>query len=204
MSITSFIVGLTGGIGSGKTTVANMFARLNIDIIDADIVAREVVEPNTQALESIINYFGDEYLNDSGQLNRSLLRTRIFSHPADKTWLNQFLHPIIRKKIFEDIKLSTSPYCLLVAPLLIENNLVNIVDRVLVVDIKENEQITRALKRDTSNESEIKSIISSQISRNDRLNVADDIIDNSNCDLNLTKKQVEELDLLYHQCVKLK
>ncbi|MCJ8319667.1 MAG: dephospho-CoA kinase [Colwellia sp.] len=202
--MTSFIVGLTGGIGSGKTTVANMFAQLGIDIIDADIVARQVVEPNTTALRSIIEHFGDDYLDSSGQLNRSLLRTRIFSNSEDKIWLNQLLHPIIRNKILEDIESSSSPYCLLVAPLLLENKLDNIVDRVLVIDITENEQIIRSLKRDTSSEIEIKSIIASQISRSDRLNAADDVIDNSNFDLSFTIKQVKYLDSLYHQYVQLK
>lgn len=202
--MTSFIVGLTGGIGSGKTTVANMFAQLGIDIIDADIVARQVVEPNTPALLSIIEHFGDDYLDGSGQLNRALLRSRIFSFPKDKAWLNQLLHPIIRNKILEDIKLSNSAYCLLVAPLLLENKLDNLVDRVLVIDIKESVQMIRTLKRDTSGEAEIKSIIASQMSRNKRLAAADDVIDNSHCDLNLTKEQVSHLDSLYRQYVKVK
>lgn len=200
--MTAFIVGLTGGIGSGKTTVANMFAQLKVDIIDADIAARQVVAPNTSALQRIIEHFGDEYMDDSGQLNRSLLRSRIFSQTEDKRWLNNLLHPIIRQKILEDIKLTTSPYCLLVAPLLIENKLDTLVDRTLVIDVNESNQIIRALKRDTSDEAEIKSIIASQISRKHRLKAADDVIDNTNCDLNVTKKQVKYLDSLYRQYLK--
>jgi len=173
-----FIIGLTGGIACGKTTIANKFKQYGIDIIDADIVAREVVEPGTSALAEIIQYFGKDIVSTSGQLNRSLLRTIIFSDEQKKVWLNQLLHPLIRQSMIKQIEATTSQYCILVAPLLIENNLHQLVNRILVIDINEDSQIIRATKRDPSNELEIKRIIASQIPRNQRLLKADDIINN--------------------------
>ena len=203
--MSALIVGLTGGIGSGKTTVANLFNELGIDIVDADIVARQVVAPNSPALQSIVDRFGPDYLDSSGHLNRALLRTRIFSHDEDKHWLNNLLHPLIRQTLLDELKQARSPYCLLVAPLLIENNLHTLVDRVLVIDVDESVQLARTLKRDTSNESEIKAIIASQISRDKRLLAADDVINNNHSDLNNkltnTRQQVLKLDSFYRQCV---
>ena len=203
--MSAFIVGLTGGIGSGKTTIANLFNELGIDIIDADIVARQVVAPNSPALQSIVDRFGPDYLDRSGNLNRTLLRTRIFSHDEDKRWLNNLLHPLIRQTLLDELKQAQSPYCLLVAPLLIENNLHALVDRVLVIDVDESVQLSRTLKRDASNEAEIKAIIASQISRDKRLVAADDVINNNDPALNEklanAKQQVVKLDSYYRQCV---
>ena len=123
MKSNKITIGLTGGIGSGKTTIANMFADLGIDIIDADIVAREVVEPNSPALAHISAHFGPEFIQADGYLDRTRLRSHIFSHEQDKRWLNNLLHPLIRASILAKIQQSESAYCLLVAPLLIENNL---------------------------------------------------------------------------------
>jgi len=177
--MSNYIVGLTGGIGSGKTTVANIFITLGIEVIDADIIAREVVQPNSEALKAIAKHFGNEYINSNGELNRALLRTRIFQNVNDKEWLNALLHPLINRQIKTKITLAKSFYCILVAPLLIENKLVNLVDRVLVIDVSEDTQLLRTLQRDTSTLSEIKSIIASQISRKERLNSAHDIIENN-------------------------
>ncbi|MFT6209409.1 MAG: dephospho-CoA kinase [Colwellia sp.] len=191
------VIGLTGGIGCGKTTVANFFANLGIDIIDADIAARKVVAPNSHALLQISQHFGKTFIMPDGTLNRALLRSQIFSNEADKQWLNHLLHPLIRQTILEEIQQSQSPYCLLVAPLLIENNLQSLVARILVIDIGESAQVKRAVLRDPSSSDEIKRIIASQISREARLKHADDIIDNSSSDLNLIKASVIKLDQKY-------
>ena len=192
-----FVVGLTGGIGSGKTTVANFFNELGVDIVDADIVAREVVEPGSLALSEIADHFGKGFINESGQLNRTLLRTRVFNNEQDKKWLNNLLHPLIRESITTQLNACKSPYCLLVAPLLIENGLHHIVDSVLVVDVSENTQVERTSKRDPSSRAEVARIIASQISRNKRVELADDILLNEDADLTTMKDNVYKLHQKY-------
>lgn len=193
--MSEFIVGLTGGIGSGKTTVSDMFAELGIDIIDADVVAREVVEPGSDALTDIKQYFGADYINSQGGLDRTKLRTRIFSHPDDKRWLNSLLHPIIRQEMTKQLASAKSKYCILVAPLLLENGLNKLVNQVLVVDINQDTQVMRTLARDPSSTAEIKKIIASQMPRQEKLKLADDIICNENTDLGKLKQNV----LILHQ-----
>lgn len=178
-----FIVGVTGGIGSGKTTITTMFAELGIEIIDADIEARKVVEVGSSALAKITDYFGKEVLKDNGELNRSHLRTLIFSNEENKQWLNALLHPLIRQSILNALKSTSSKYCILSAPLLIENNLHEIVDRVLVIDVMVETQIQRTMLRDKSNQQEVMAIINSQIPRAERISYADDIISNEETDL---------------------
>ncbi len=173
-----FIVGLTGGIGSGKTTVANLFAAQGIDLVDADIVAREVVEPGSDGLNEIIEHFGDDIILPTGQLNRPVLRERIFAQPRQRQWLNDCLHPKIRLRIFELIKSSSSEYTVLVVPLLFENGLDSLVNRTLVVDIPAELQVERTRNRDDVSEQQIKQIIGSQMSRKDKLAKADDVISN--------------------------
>ncbi|MCL1078766.1 dephospho-CoA kinase [Parashewanella spongiae] len=173
-----FIVGLTGGIGSGKTTVANLFAEQGIDLIDADIVAREVVEPGSEGLAAIVEHFGEHVLQSDGQLDRSALRECIFSQPKQRLWLNECLHPLIRKRMLELIKQSTSAYAVLVVPLLFENGLDSLVDRTLVVDISPELQIKRTQDRDGVDKGQIENIIRSQMPRQQRLDKTDDIIDN--------------------------
>lgn len=200
----NFVIGLTGGIGSGKTTIANIFAQYNIAIIDADIVAREVVAIGQPALIKIKEHFGDEILLSSGELNRTLLREKVFStksdkHEANKTWLNNLLHPLIRQSILTQISKAKSDYCLLVAPLLLENNLTYMVDRILVVDVDENTQITRTCNRDNNSIEQIKNIIASQISRKERLQQADDVINNQMNDKVEISAQVSALHQKYLQ-----
>jgi dephospho-CoA kinase len=194
---TKTIIGLTGGIGSGKTTVANIFAELGINIVDADIVAREVVAPNSKALKEISQHFGQHFIQQDGSLDRALLRSRIFSSDNDKNWLNGLLHPLIRAELLAQINQTSSLYCLLVAPLLIENNLHQMVSRVLVVDIPEEEQIARVANRDTSSVNEIKRIIASQLSRETRISYADDVIENQSSELSVIKEKVIKLDQKY-------
>lgn len=188
-----FILGLTGGIGCGKSTIANMFAKKGIDIIDADVVAREVVQPDSEALSLISSHFGNNILTNTGELDRTALRTLIFENEDDKIWLNNLLHPLIRESIFKQLAETTSPYAILVAPLLFENNLAEKVDHVLVIDVSESCQVTRTNKRDSSSEQEIKRIINSQISRSKRIELADDIINNEINDLSQVECLVEQL-----------
>ncbi|KJF90941.1 dephospho-CoA kinase [Photobacterium leiognathi] len=193
----SLVIGLTGGIGSGKTTVANLFAdTYGIDIVDADIVAREVVEPNTFGLNAIIEKCGKEILLEDGTLNRAKLRDAIFSQPELKAWLNNLLHPLIREKMQQDINQSQSPYCLLVVPLMVENNLQTMTNRLLVVDVDEQVQIERTQQRDNVSVEQIKNILASQASRDQRLDAADDVITN-NGDNKALVSQVEQLHLQY-------
>lgn len=130
-----YTVALTGGIGSGKSTVADAFSHLGVNVIDADVIARQVVEPGTPALLAITTRFGQQMINDDGTLNRRSLRERIFAHSEDKTWLNALLHPLIQQETRRQMQAASSPYVLWVVPLLVENNLVANADRVLVVDV---------------------------------------------------------------------
>ncbi|TKE95694.1 dephospho-CoA kinase [Vibrio kanaloae] len=173
------IIGLSGGIASGKTTVANLFNKhFNIDIVDADIVAREVVAPGSKGLQQITDHFGEAILLEDRTLNRSKLREQIFSDAKEKQWLNDLLHPMIRNKIDSDLSKVTSPYALLVAPLLVENQMQGMADRVLIVDVPSEVQIERTMNRDNVSREQVVSILKSQASREQRLAIADDVIEN--------------------------
>lgn len=173
-----YVVAITGGIGSGKTTVANQFAALGIEVVDADLIAREVVAPGTPALAAIASHFGAEMLTEQGLLDRRVLRERIFSDPAAKSWLNALLHPIIRSEMLRQCAAVSSPYCLLVVPLLVENRLTELADRVLVIDVDEATQIERTCHRDGVSREQAQAILASQASRSERLAMADDVLDN--------------------------
>ena len=173
-----YVVAITGGIGSGKTTVANQFAALGIEVVDADLIAREVVEPGTPALAAIASHFGPGILDEQGRLDRRALRERIFSDPAAKFWLNALLHPIIRSEMLRQCAAVSSPYCLLVVPLLVENRLTELADRVLVIDVDEATQIERTCHRDGVSREQAQAILASQASRSERLAMADDVLDN--------------------------
>ncbi|WP_199455770.1 dephospho-CoA kinase [Vibrio owensii] len=176
----TFVIGLTGGIASGKTTVANLFKQqFKIDIVDADIVAREVVEPGTPGLNAIIEHFGADIVRDDQTLDRAKLREKIFSNPEEKAWLNGLLHPMIREKMIEDLEQVTSDYALLVVPLLVENKLDSLCDRVLVIDVDPQTQISRTVKRDNVSEEQANAILASQASREQRLALADDVVKNN-------------------------
>ncbi|CAM2771743.1 dephospho-CoA kinase [Vibrio neptunius] len=175
-----FVIGLTGGIASGKTTVANLFHDLyGIEIVDADIVAREVVEPGGEGLKAIEERYGSNILLADGTLNRAKLREYIFTSDEEKTWLNQLLHPMIRRKMRADITKVSSPYALLVIPLMVENNLQNLTNRVLVVDVDEQTQRQRTMDRDQVPVEQVDSILAAQASRSQRLAIADDVIKNN-------------------------
>jgi dephospho-CoA kinase len=172
------VIGLTGGIGSGKTAVADEFAELGIILIDADLLAREVVEPGSKALAEIAQRFGADIIDKHGSLKRSELRQIVFANQEHKRWLEHLLHPLIRELMLRRIAAAHSPYCILVSPLLLETDQSALVQRVLVVDVSPETQLQRTLQRDNSNPETIKAIIAAQISRSDRLNKADDILTN--------------------------
>ncbi|CCP08202.1 dephospho-CoA kinase [Erwinia amylovora] len=173
-----YIVALTGGIGSGKSTIANLFAGLGVDIIDADVIARQVVEPGQPALAAIHTHFGDEILMPDGTLNRTDLRNKIFSSAADKSWVNNLLHPLIHSRTQQQLALAHSVWCLWVVPLLVENHLQHHADRVLLVDVDRATQIVRTTERDNISREQVEHILAAQATREARLAVADDIIDN--------------------------
>ncbi len=173
------VVGLTGSIGSGKSTVAELFAKLGVPVIDADILSREVTEPHTPAHGKIVAHFGHQILNADGGLNRGLLRKIIFNQPEERRWLESLLHPIILERMQSDIAKCQAPYCLAVIPLLLESDATSFIQRILVVDLPEEIQLERAKLRDNSTSEQIKAIIDTQIPRTARLARADDIINNA-------------------------
>ncbi len=176
----TFVVALTGGIASGKTTVADLFHHhFAIDIVDADIIARQVVDIGTPGLKQITQHFGSTILNQDGSLNRAELRQRIFSQPKEKNWLEALLHPLIRLQMQTALQQTTSAYALLVVPLLVENHLESMADRVLVVDVDENTQIQRTMQRDNVVEEQARNILAAQATRQQRLAIADDVIENN-------------------------
>lgn len=192
-----YVVAITGGIGSGKTTVANQFAELGIDMIDADVIAREVVEPGTPALATIAAHFGPDVIASDGRLDRRQLRERVFSEPDAKAWLNALLHPLIRSEMQRQCAAARSPYCLLVVPLLVENRLAGLADRVLVIDVDEATQIERTCRRDGVSPEQAKAILAAQASRDERLAVADDILDNRAEDKMAIRTQILALHQTY-------
>lgn len=172
-------VGLTGGIASGKSTVADMFADLGVPVIDTDVIAREVVEPGQPALEEIRATFGDDAIDADGRLDRAAMRQRIFSDAEARKSLEAILHPRIGDETRRQADAAGGAYQLIVVPLLTSSRLREYVDRVLVVDCDEDTQIRRLLERDTESVEQAKSIIAAQVSRDERLAIADDVIDNS-------------------------
>lgn len=174
-----YTVALTGGIGSGKSTVADAFTDLGITVIDADIIARQMVEPGQPALNAIAEHFGSELIAADGTLRRRALRERIFSHPEEKAWLNALLHPLIQQETQRQFQQATSPYVLWVVPLLVENRLYQKANRVLVVDVTPETQLMRAMQRDDVTREHVEHILAAQATREARLAVADDVIDNN-------------------------
>jgi len=189
-------IGLTGGIGSGKSTVAQFFKELGVPVIDADVIAHELVVPGTLAFKKIIAHFGNKILNPQGELDRKQLRELIFHDVKQRRWLENLLHPLVYQEINNRLKKIQAPYCILVIPLLLETKHEKFVDRVLVVDSKEAQQIKRITKRDKTTKQAVKAIIDSQISREQRLANADDVIYNDKSLANL-KKQVQKLHEKY-------
>ena len=191
-----WILGLTGGIGSGKSAVVEEFGRLGVHWVDADHAARWVVEPGRPALASIVERFGETVLAQDGSLDRAALRGLVFRDAAQRKWLEELLHPLIRQEIAEHLARATSPYAIMVSPLLVESGQYRQVDRVLVVDVPEALQVERASRRDQSSEAQIRAILEAQASREERLRHADDVLINDR-DRAWLRQEVERLHNVY-------
>tara|TARA_B100000941_G_scaffold23535_1_gene14153 strand:+ start:1009 stop:1605 length:597 start_codon:yes stop_codon:yes gene_type:complete len=173
-----FVVGLTGGIGSGKSAATAIFEDLGIDVVDADLASREAVLPGSKALDQIQKKFGNEILLEDQSLNRAKLREIIFDNSEDKTWLEQLLHPEIRHIIQSKLENSSSEYVILVSPLLFETDQHEFCNTTILIDSSMNSQVSRTSKRDSVSEDSVKKIISAQMSREDKLKIAKIVINN--------------------------
>lgn len=193
-----YIVGLTGGIGSGKSSACALFAELGVEIVDADHVSRSVVAPGSPALQQLREQFGDAVVTRDGSLDRAWLRSRIFSDAAVRQQVEALLHPLIRSAMLEQIQRSRSAWLILAAPLLLENRAYDFVDRVLVIDADEAIQVARTSKRDHASEDEVRRIMQVQLPRSERLARADDVISN-NGDTASLRRQVQEYSTLYQK-----
>jgi dephospho-CoA kinase len=192
-----YTIALTGGIASGKSTVANYFAEFGVDIIDADLISRQLVAPNQPALAEIVSYFGKQLLTDKGELNRAALRAHIFQHPADKQWLEAYLHPQIRQAMRHRLsQIPTNQYAIAVIPLLQEAGIPDYINRVLVVDCDYETQLKRVIGRDGIEENLAKAMIQQQATRASRLAIADDVIDNPQ---GLSEEEIKLRCLTLHQ-----
>tara|TARA_R110001599_G_scaffold97607_3_gene251653 strand:- start:426 stop:1028 length:603 start_codon:yes stop_codon:yes gene_type:complete len=193
------IIGLTGGIGSGKSTVARAFEALGAAWVDADDVAREIVLPGEPALLAIKQHFGEQVIHSDGTLNRAALREIIFQSPEQRLWLESVTHPNIRERITQhltQLKAQGAPYVLLVSPLLFESGQNALVDRTIVIDVPQALQVARTLQRDGVSESQVHAILAAQLPREQRLAQADDVIDNSRDHASMMA-QVAKLDQRY-------
>jgi len=191
-----FRVGLTGGIASGKTTVANIFADLGAAIVDTDVIAREVVAPGQPGLAAVVDAFGPSVLLDSGELDRAALRKIVFHDAERRRVLETILHPLIRAQAMRQIDAVVAPYVVVVVPLLLESGFAELVDRIVVVDCQGTQQLDRLRRRDRIDAREAQTMLNAQTARSARLAKADDVVDNSG-DLAATRAQVESLHALY-------
>jgi dephospho-CoA kinase len=195
----TWILGIAGGIGSGKTAATDYLHSLGITIVDADVVSREVVAPGQPALVAIHQYFGDEVLLENGQLNRPWLRQRVFSDPEQRLALEAITHPAIRDRLRQQLQAATSPYAVLASPLLWESGQVHFVQRTLLIDVSEATQMLRASQRDGVSEAQINAIMKAQWSRGQRLARADDVVSNEGSVADLQR----QLDKLHQQYLEL-
>lgn len=191
-----YCVGLTGNVASGKSTVASLFAKLGAHVISADAISKQLTAKNQKATQRIITHFGPEVELHPGVLNRSLLRTRIFSNPLEKKWLEDLLHPLIRQGIEEEITKSKSPYCIIEIPLLIDKALYPYLNRILVVTAPKSLQVERVMKRDNCSKEEALAILSNQASLEKYCEDADDLLHNE-ASLKELEHQVEVLHSAY-------
>ena len=192
------VIGVTGGIGSGKTAATDRFQQHGITVVDADLASRVVVEPGQPALQAIADHFGAGMIAADGTLDRRALRQVVFADPAQRRWLEQLTHPLIAQEIVQQIQASSSPYTILASPLLLESSQRTMVDRVLVIDVPEALQIARTVQRDDTTEDGVKAIIAAQMPRQERLAKADDVIVNDQ-DLNHLLRAVDRQHEIYLQ-----
>ena len=190
------VIGLTGGIGSGKSTVTKCFASLGVPVIDADKITRELVKPGKAALKEIEAHFGQDIIQTDGLLNRDWLRARIFENPNERKILEGILHPRAKKYAKKIISKLKSPYCIFCVPLLLESGWDDMVQRILVIDVPRDLQIKRTMKRDGISKSQVETIINTQIDRDSRLAAADDLLTNMGSKASLLK-QVNDLHKQY-------
>jgi dephospho-CoA kinase len=196
-----FVVALTGGIASGKTLISDEFARLGVPVIDTDVIAHKIVEPGQPALLEIVDTFGASIINENGKLKRSELRSLIFSDPNARKQLESILHPRIRQEADKAIRKVTSDYCILVIPLLVESDTYSNVNHILVVDVDPDIQLKRLMARDNCTQEQAKQVLAAQANRQQRLGIADDILDNSGSTADARLK-VAQLHLKYLQLAK--
>lgn len=197
--MSSLIIGLTGGIGSGKTAASDYFSSMGVSVIDADIIAREVVEPGQPAWQAIKERYGNESVLEDGTLNRPWLRQKVFSNTDERTWLESQTHPRIRSSMIQQLSEAVSPYSILVSPLLFESKQDELVEKTLVIDVSEELQIERSCARDQNDREQIERIIAAQMSRSERIERADFIADNSKTPDDLYR----QLNLLHNEFIQL-
>ena len=195
------IIGLTGGIGSGKSAAAALFKDIGVDLIDADDLARDSLNINSEGYKLFIEEFGDKYLDENKNINRELIRKLIFNDSDAKSKLENIIHPIVRSGIEAFIKNTKSDYCIIVVPLIFETNSSKIYDRVLVIDCDVDVQISRTSKRDNQTKSDIENIINKQATREQRLSIADDVVVN-NGSLDLLRNEVLKIHKKYLEIIK--
>lgn len=196
MDIRTLIVGLTGGIASGKSTVASRFETLGVPVIDTDRIARDLTVPGTEATMEIIATFGKESVNEKGELRRDWLRSRLFHDDVARRELEHILHPLIRRETLAQLEQVTAPYAVVVVPLLFESGFDDVVDRTLVVDTDPESQVRRLMQRDGASERDAHAALAAQLPRAERLERADDVIDNLG-QLSALDAQVDSLHLRY-------
>lgn len=183
------IVGLTGGIGSGKSVAGDFFIELGIDVIDADHVSKNILDDNESAKKLFLEHFGEKFIDKNNNVDRALLRDEIFKNEDKKEALESIIHPLVREEIFNFIKNSNSVYKIIMVPLIYETNSQDFYDKIVVVDCKEENQIIRASKRDNKTKNDIINIMKNQASSDERMSIADEVIKNDSS-LDDLKKQV--------------
>lgn len=193
----AFTLGLTGGIGSGKTTVANLFADLGASLVDTDLLAHQLTSPGGIAIPDIIRQFGQDFIQQDGAMDRAKMREQVFGHPEEKARLEAILHPLIRSETEKAARAATGSYIIFVVPLLVESgSWKSRVSRVLVVDCPEQTQIQRVMSRNGLSEQQVRAIMAAQVSRETRLQAADDVITNEG-DISQISAQVRDLHAKY-------
>jgi dephospho-CoA kinase len=184
------IIGLTGGIGSGKSAAANFFQNEGVTVIDADQLAREVINPNSQGFQSVVDYFGSRIIGEDGSIDRAQLREEIFDDKEKKKVLESITHPMVRDLMAERIAASTSPYSIIMVPLIFETNSMSTYNRILVIDCDSTLQLERATLRDNNSSEQIQKILDSQCTRAERLSIANDVIPNNDSLENLKTRSL--------------